>query len=308
MKQRFRAAAGPASAYTIARPPYRRLRIFAFDPSLSASIESAGINLTTIEIPWETYPADGDTVADGPAPGPIGDYIEVIDYDPASDTYYKPVDLNDPYLLAQDGLTPSDGNPQFHQQMVYAVAMRTIGNFELALGRRALWSAQQWTDDSGQLHESFVRRLRIYPHALRAANAFYSPDKKALLFGYFRASPKDPAAHVSGAIVFNCLSHDVIAHETAHALLDGMHRHLIEPTNADVLAFHEAFADIVALFQHFTFPQVLRNEIAQTRGHLDSDNRLVRLAQEFGQATGQRGALRSAIGDTPDPARLGEVM
>ena len=33
------------------------------------------------------------------------------------------------------GSTPSEGNPQFHQQMVYAVAMTTIHNFERALGR-----------------------------------------------------------------------------------------------------------------------------------------------------------------------------
>ena len=34
----------------------------------------------------------------------------------------------------------------------------------------------------------FVRKLRIYPHALREANAYYDPDKIALLFGYFRAA------------------------------------------------------------------------------------------------------------------------
>ena len=33
-----------------------------------------------------------------------------------------------------------------------------------------------------------MQRLRIYPHALREANAYYSPTKKALLFGYFPAA------------------------------------------------------------------------------------------------------------------------
>ena len=36
--------------------------------------------------------------------------------------------------------------------------------------------------------ESIVQRLRIYPHALRAKNAYYSPDRKALLLGYFTRS------------------------------------------------------------------------------------------------------------------------
>jgi hypothetical protein len=42
--------------------------------------------------------------------------------------------------------------------------------------------------------------------------------------------------------VFTCLSQDIIAHEVTHALLDGMHRRFNEPSNLDVLAFHEAFA------------------------------------------------------------------
>ena len=71
-----------------------------------------------------------------------------------------------------------------------------------------------------------------------------------------------------GGLVFTALSHDIIAHETTHALLDGLHQRFREPTNPDVLAFHEAFADIVALFQHFTMPEALREQIAQTRGDL----------------------------------------
>jgi len=87
-----------------------------------------------------------------------------------------------------------------------------------------------------------------------------------------------------------------VAHEVTHALLDGMHRRFSEPSNPDVLAFHEAFADIVALFQHFSLPEVLRHQIASTRGDLAGQSELGQLAQEFGQAIGSRGALRSAIG------------
>jgi hypothetical protein len=75
-----------------------------------------------------------------------------------------------------------------------------------------------------------------------------------------------------------------------------MHRRFNEPSNPDVLAFHEAFADIVALFQHFSLPDVLRHQVAATRGDLEGQNRLGELAQQFGQATGKRGALRSALG------------
>ena len=67
-------------------------------------------------------------------PGPKGEYVEVIDQDAAGITY-DPVDLNDPRLLSQDGCPPAEGNPAFHQQAVYAVAMTTIAFFERALGR-----------------------------------------------------------------------------------------------------------------------------------------------------------------------------
>lgn len=262
-------------------PVSRNLRIFAFDPGLSAQFDMVGISEITIGVEWEK----------NLLPGPVGEYIEVVDVDPASGVFYKPVDLNDPRILAQGGLAPSESNPQFHQQMVYAVAMMTIRHFEQALGRVALWSSH-WQPGPG---EQFVRRLRIYPHALRDRNAYYSPNKKALLFGYFPVGIKD-ASNTPGTLVFTCLSHDIIAHETTHALLDGVHPRFNEPVNPDVLAFHEAFADIVALFQHFSYPGVLRDQIARTRGNLASENLLGQLAQQFGKASGRGTALRDALG------------
>lgn len=296
--QRFRSDGG--SIYDLPRPAFRRLRIYSLDPSLAQSLDTMAIRETRIEVPWELTE---DGLGDGPEPGPRGEYLEVIDYDAPNQVFYKPVDLNDNYLLAQDGLPPSDGNPQFHQQMVYAVAMRTIRNFELALGRRALWAPRR-REKKGRFSEEFVRRLRIYPHALREANAYYSPEKKALLFGYFPATPADAGQHMPGGMVFTCLSHDVVAHETAHALLDGMHRRLIEASNPDCLALHEAFADLVALLQHFSLTDVVRHVIGRTRGDLGIGNLLVELAQEFGRAAGYSGALRSAIGQPPDPGAL----
>jgi hypothetical protein len=268
-------------------PFSRSLRTFSVDPALATQLDTALISEVTLKVPWEQL-----------EPGPVGEYLEVIDVDPASGCFYEPIALDVPALLAQDGLAPSEGTPQFHQQMVYAVASLTIRNFERALGRRALWRPGLSQDARNPRNDgSFVRRLRVYPHALRERNAYYSPDKVALLFGYFNAGDDDPADHMPGSMVFTCLSHDVIAHETTHALLDGMHRRLLRPTNHDVRAFHEAFADIVALFQHFTFAEILRQQIAATRGELRTQQNLLgQLAGQFGRSTGLRGALRDAIG------------
>ncbi len=281
-------------------PPYRRVRTYALDPSLSTRLETAEINEVALKVRWEPLKK-----------GPAGEYLRIEDVD-AAGTKYEGVNLDDPALLAQDGWAPSEGNPQFHQQMVYAVAMKTIEYFEKALGRPVLWRprpnpANPFDD------RKFIRQLPIRPHALRQANAFYSPQEVALLFGYFEASADDPGDHMPGSRVYSCLSHDIVAHETTHAILDGMHRRFNEPTNLDVLALHEGFADIVALMQHFTIPEVLKHEIARTRGDIEAESLLGRLALQFGYAMGGRAALRDAIGHfengvwkrfQPDPADL----
>ncbi len=273
----------------IETPVSRRLRILAFDPSLATRLDTATINEITVNIPWE----------EKLQPGPIGEYIEVVDVDPASGVVYQPVNLNHPHLLAQDGLPPSESDPQFHQQMVYAVAMTTIRHFERALGRVAFWADRRFRMENSEYREQFVRRLRIYPHALRNRNAYYSPAKKALLFGYFPVTTKD-VHNTPGTLVFTCLSHDIIAHEVTHALLDGVHPRFNEPSNPDVHAFHEAFADIVALFQHFSYPSVLESQIRRTRGNLHTESLLAQLAQQFGRATGRGSALRDALGSVND--------
>jgi hypothetical protein len=286
------------------KPTQRRLRVFAFDPGVRAQLDTLSISELTLNLLWEDL-----------GEGPVGEYLEVVDFDPASNCFYAPVRLDDPYLLAQDGLNPADGGPQFHQQMVYAVAMNTIDHFERALGRVALWGNRMVRDKRDKvLSEQFVPRLRIYPHALREANAYYSPKKKALLFGYFPTRGQGPG-QVPGGMVFTCLSYDVVAHETTHALLDGLHPSFNEATNPDVHALHEGFSDIVALFQRFAHPEILEHQIARTRGNLEQQNMLGELAQQFGQALGMRGALRSALGGIndetgkwelhkPDPAKL----
>jgi hypothetical protein len=266
-------------------PAHRQLRVYAYDPSIGARLETVDINEAVLNVRWE----------ENLKPGPVGEYIEVIDIDPASQCCYAPVDLDNRHILAQSGISPSEANPQFHQQMVYAVSMKTIEHFEKALGRVALWAPRRTRVDNKWTTE-YIQRLRIYPHALRTRNAYYSPERTALLLGYFPASSTNTGTTLPGGLVFTALSHDIVAHETTHALLHGLHLRSIEPTNPDVFAFHEAFADIVALFQHFTMPEALKHQIATTRGDLEKKNLLGQLALQFGEATDRYGALRDYIG------------
>ncbi len=212
--------------------------------------------------------------------------------------------------------------------MVYAVVSDTIQHFESALGRRIRWRLdERFPDASGDMPggemPGDIHRLNLYPHAMIAANAAYSPSAKGILFGYFRASQTDPGRNLPGQTVFTCLSHDIVVHETTHAVLDGIRTYFSERTNPDVPAFHEAFADLAALFRHFSHKEVLLDTVQKTGGRLYQyqlqpdagitaekdariqaqlayDNPLIGLAQQFGEARGTGKALRSALGAPPD--------
>jgi hypothetical protein len=258
--------------FSLTQPSRRPLKIFATDPLLGRSVG----NRITIDIANEPL-----------HPGPQGTRIEVIDYDATHHRYYPPVNLNESAVLMQNGLDPTDSDPRFHQQMVYAVAMRTIENFDRALGRTVTFRRKAYP------------RLRFFPHAFYGANAFYDRELNAVVFGYFRADQGDPGPLLPGQNVFTCLSHDIIAHEVTHAIVDRLRRYFLEPSNEDVLAFHEGFADMVALFQHFSFQQLLRDQIQLRRTRLWEPTLLVELAKQFGYATGSGKALRSAL-DKPE--------
>ena len=274
-------------------PVYRYLRGYSLDPGFSTRLDTAGINEVVYRVPFE--PLD---------PGPVGEYVEVIDFDPASDSWYEPVDLTDERIASQHGLAPSEGNPQFHQQFVYAVAMKTIRHFERALGRKIVWyprvlkpKGEHNAVKDVRWPREYVQRLRIYPHAIRDANAYYDPDKTALLFGYFAAADQSQGTNYPGGLVFTCLSPDIVAHEMTHAILDSIHHRYMEDTNPDVAAFHEGFADIVALLQRFTFGELVEHQLYASGGRIDGHTVLGELATQFGEALeGNRGALRSMIG------------
>jgi hypothetical protein len=271
-----------------------------------------------VGVPWEPL-----------KPGPGGQKIAVVDYDAANKCYYPPIDLDNPLLLANDGLCPTEADPRFHQQMVYAIASRTIQMFEVALGRKIHWRRADRFGGSANKENGFRKEgdiwvLKLYPHAMQQANAYYSPQAQGILFGYFTANKTGQGRNLPGQLVFTCLSQDIIAHEVTHAVIDGIRTYFTEPTNPDVLAFHEGFADLCALFSHFSQHDSLIDTILQTGGQLyqtelrpiagdgskkdqptitaeiRSMNPLIQLAIQFGQASGKKSGLRSALGTPPN--------
>jgi hypothetical protein len=172
--------------------------------------------------------------------------------------------------------------------MVYAVCSKVYAQFQRALGRLVAWGFDAPGDSA---------KLWIRPHVREeGANASYDKRSGQLRFGYYEAPPEGIGRNAPKACVFTCLSHDIIAHEFTHALLDGLRSHFTIPTSAGVLGFHEGFADLVAVFQHFTYPQVLEREIRRRAGGIDQSTLLGGIAENFGLTTNRRGPLRCAIG------------
>ena len=105
-------------------PAFRPLKAFAFDPSRGRNLD----NFVSFSVPYERL-----------TPGPVGEYVAVIDFDASNGSYYEAADLDSPEVLIRGGLDPSESDPRFHSQMVYAVVSDTIRRFEFALGRKISW-------------------------------------------------------------------------------------------------------------------------------------------------------------------------
>jgi len=260
-------------------PLYRPLRIYTVDPAQSR-LEGA---VATVNVAYEPL-----------EPGPTGALLAVVDTDPASGRSLRQANLDERNVLMADGYEPSPSDPRFHQQMVYAVCSNVWSAFRTALGRTPGWSF------GGAVEPA---RLVIRPHFAPEANAYYErvDERGELHFGYFPAGEHPADRTLAGGIVFTCLSHDIVVHEMTHALLDGLRAHFMVPTNPDVIAFHEAFADLVAVFQHFSYPEVVRTAIRQCRGALEQADLLGQVASQFSRSSGRQGPLRTALEGGAEP-------
>ena len=243
-----------------AMPTHRRLLSFSHDPSKSR-YEGAHI---TLSVPYEPL-----------APGPAGAVFVVEDIDQKTEIVTAPADLEQPHVLMGDGLRPSSSEPQFMQQMVYAVGMETYEGFRAALGR---------DPGFGPLGGEGAKdgRLRIHPRFMREDNAYYDRELGALAFGYERAAEFTHYRNQPGSNVYLSLSRDIVAHEVSHALLDGLRANFLRPTHRDVSALHEGFSDLVAVFLRFSQPRLVQQAIEASQGNDLNADILVDIGRQFG--------------------------
>jgi len=175
------------------------------------------------------------------------------------------------------------GNRHFHQVNAWATVQRVLEFYEDA---QALGRAVPWGFDGN--------RLIVVPHAGYGENAFYDRGSKSLQFYYFGDTDRPG---------YTCLSHDIIAHETGHAVLDGIRPLYNHASSVQTSAFHEFIGDLTAILLAL-FNNDIRHRLAETTGgDLRAAGPLAGLASQFGQVVAGRPYLRSAINELT----MGEV-
>jgi hypothetical protein len=233
---------------------------------------------------WFHTPASGsDWLPDPPkVPDNISDSTKIKNADRYKKEYQKFIEA-------------TVRNPYFHQLNAWAVVQRVLEFYEepFALGRPVPWGFNG-------------NRLIVVPHAGFGENAFYDRSSKSLQFYYF-GDQQSPG--------YTCLSHDIISHETGHAVLDGIRPMYYQLSSVQTAAFHEFIGDLTAILLAL-FNHDIRHFVSKTSEGLAGATALGDLAKQFAREVEGRDYLRSAfnrlkmrhVADSLSPHKVSQVL
>jgi hypothetical protein len=216
--------------------------------------------------------------------GPVTPRVAIIDLDPSTEASVEPARFLPPKGSRQNGKYDVDkdriDSDAFIQVSVFATVLRTMYMFEEpdTLGRRVTWGFD-------------APQLLVVPRAGWWENAYYERRSHSLQFFSFMSG--DQLVHTS-------LSRDIVAHETAHALLDGIDRDLYDALDPQSLALHEGIADLAAMLIAFRSPVLREAVLNHTGGSIEDSTEFSSIGVQFGRAldpTGQAGFLRNLLND-----------
>ncbi len=236
--------------------------------------------------------AEGDDFADGP----VCDRLAVVDLDADNEVLRPPVRLvgrkdSSRYEVDSDLIEATQEaealwqlleSDEFVATSCFATVLYTLQECERRLGRPVTWATAS-------------PQLLLVPRAGELRNAFYERESGSIQFFYWVVHD---AAGVERT-VYTSLSHDIVAHEATHAILDGLLPDLYHASAPESLAFHESYADLMAIAQNvdaMVFEASQRN--------VDRMQEFSEVAEEFGAAVRTDAEyLRSALNRrTLDPA------
>ncbi|MCA0452492.1 MAG: hypothetical protein LCI00_00780 [Chloroflexi bacterium] len=159
------------------------------------------------------------------------------------------------------------GQPQFDQVNSFYYATFTLRMYERYAGRVLPWSFQK-------------PHLLIDPHAGVGGNAYYSELDELLGFNGFQDGTD---------LIQSSQSADIVSHETAHAILDGMRDFYNESFGLGSNAFHESFGDMTAVLVALHDDSLTKRLLEWTKGDLRIDNFIASLAEQVTNRLQYRG-------------------
>jgi hypothetical protein len=199
----------------------------------------------------------------------------------------------------QPGITPvspnafgdfiqSPNTEQFDAVHTFTVVRQTLTMYQRVLAGLDGGSPLPWAWNSA----SDTAPLQVFPYGLaNVMNAYYSRNERALKFGDFVPSG-------SSDRVYTCRSFDIVAHETGHAVLDGLKpQWILSSAPPQTGGLHESFGDLTAIFLTLSQMDQVEAVIAQTKADLHDKTFLADMAEQFGLALGRTNGLRNADND-----------
>jgi hypothetical protein len=256
-----------------------KVTVYPQDPLVAERNKEHALKKINLALDWEPGMMDG----------PTSSRITVVDFDADQRKLSAPAHWDEEarcFTLAHwdeaKGVVVPDKTPvakqpdsaQFRQVNAWAIVEFALSFFEdpAVLGRKIPWAFG-------------ANRLIVVPHAGFAQNAYYDRNTGTLQF-YYCGTAEDP--------VYTCLSHDIIAHETGHAILDGIRPYYVEPTSAQTAGFHEFFADLTAVTLAMRHNPVRKAVADRCQGDLKRDKIIAGLAEQFGEALGKQSGKETA--------------
>lgn len=174
-------------------------------------------------------------------------------------------------------------SPELDCAHTFAVVRETLTMYQRVQGGTNI----PWAWNTG----GNTDRLTVHPHAGVTANAYYSRSEKAMKFFYFTPTG-------TNTTIYTCRSLDIVAHETGHAVLDGLKPGWLSAGNPPQTGgLHESFGDLTAIFLALSQLDQVEAAIALTKANLHDKNFLAALAEQFGTALGLPQGLRNADND-----------
>ncbi len=168
-----------------------------------------------------------------------------------------------------------DGDDRQAKAQAFSAVARTVELFSDAYGDFPF----QFSD----------KPLTIFGDGGKQLNGRYRREQKAIIF-YHSNDPKM-------GTIYTGASNDVAAHETGHAILDGIRPNYYTSLTPEPCAFHEAFGDMMSIHTSLADVRVLDQVVAQTGGDLKKPNIAALIAEQMGVASNTEDGFNGTGGD-----------